>query len=234
MSVSSPLRLVLFDCDGTLLNSAGSIVHCMAATFEEFGLPKPDTAATRSIIGLSLDLAIARLIGSDIDARVIDMVKAYKAHFTALRQKQDFHEPLYPGIRSLLDTLNGYDTILTGIVTGKSRRGVDFVCSDHKLESFCVSRTADECPSKPDPTMVLECCHDTGIEPSATLVVGDSSYDMEMAVAAGALAVAVAWGYQPVQTLIAAGAQYCLDRPQDLLPLISSQNSDQNSGLFHA
>ncbi|RCS24519.1 HAD family hydrolase [Phyllobacterium salinisoli] len=215
------MKLVLFDCDGTLVDSAGVIHRCMARTFAEAGIAEIDEAQTRSIIGLSLDHAIARLLKCDLDANVAALAQRYKDHFILLRGEPDFAEPVFPGIPELVVELAHRDDIVIGMVTGKSRRGVRKVLEMHGLsEYFTVVRTADDCPSKPHPAMVLEACAEMGFDPTEALVVGDAIYDMEMARAAGALAVGVSWGYHTPEALRATGAHHVLDVPADLLTLL--------------
>jgi phosphoglycolate phosphatase len=215
------MKLVLFDCDGTLVDSAHLIHEVMVKTFDDFGLQPPDPAATRSIIGLTLDSAIARLRGLDaVDPQSTDMMARYKFHFLPTRDEQGFQEPLYPGIKGMIDTLAARNDVIIGAVTGKSRRGLNLICETHGFEkTFFVSRTADDCPSKPHPAMVLECCDHTGISAADTVVIGDSIYDMEMAKAAGARAIGVSWGYGTVEDLKRAGADGIADSASDILIL---------------
>ncbi|YBV97323.1 HAD-IA family hydrolase [Phyllobacteriaceae bacterium JZ32] len=218
------MKLVLFDCDGTLVDSAGVIHRCMARTFAEAGLAELAETETRSIIGLSLDHAIARLLKCEIDAEVQALAQRYKDHFIVMREEPDFAEPVFPGIPALVADLGRRDDIVIGMVTGKSRRGVRRVLEMHGLsEHFFVVRTADDCPSKPHPAMVLEACAEAGFDPGEALVVGDAIYDMEMARAAGALAVGVSWGYHSSEALRASGADHVLDVPADLLTLLERQ-----------
>ncbi|PRD41342.1 HAD family hydrolase [Phyllobacterium phragmitis] len=215
------MKLVLFDCDGTLVDSAGVIHRCMARTFAEAGMTQIDEVHTRAIIGLSLDHAIARLLKCDVDAAVQALAQRYKDHFVLMRGEPDFAEPVFPGIPELIAELGRRDDIVIGMVTGKSRRGVRKVLELHGLsEHFIVVRTADDCPSKPHPAMVLEACAEAGFDPAEALVVGDAIYDMEMARAAGALAVGVSWGYHTSEALRATGAHHILDVPADLLALL--------------
>ncbi|WP_188821792.1 HAD-IA family hydrolase [Brucella endophytica] len=215
------MRLVLFDCDGTLVDSAGVIHRCMARTFAEAGLAELQEAETRSIIGLSLDNAIAKLLNCEIDASIQALTARYKYHFHAIRDEPGFAEPCFPGIAELLADLARRDDVCVGMVTGKSRRGVQWVLEAHGFtKHFLVVRTADDCPSKPHPAMVLEACSEAGFDPSDALVVGDAIYDMQMARAAGALAVGVSWGYHTPEALRASGAHQILETPSDLLPIL--------------
>jgi phosphoglycolate phosphatase len=211
------MKLALFDCDGTLVDSAGLIHETMRRTFEAFGKPEPRLEETKAIIGLTLDIAIARMQGKPhVEQEDIDMRAHYKSLFTVVRQDLDYKEPLFPGIRELMDAVGARDNLLIGAVTGKSRRGLKLIVETHGFD-FIVSRTADDCPSKPHPAMVTECCDETGIDAADTIVIGDAIYDMQMAKAAGAKAIGVAWGYASVDELIANGADAIAYHPNEIL-----------------
>ncbi|WP_137134011.1 HAD-IA family hydrolase [Rhizobium sp. FKY42] len=216
------MRLVLFDCDGTLVDSAKLIHEVMVRTFIRFQHAAPTLEQTKSIIGLTLDIAIARLQGkAHADEEAVAMMAYYKSIFLPTRAELGFEEPLFDGIRDVLTSLEARDELICGAVTGKSRRGLNMIVETHRLgRLFTVSRTADECPSKPHPAMVTECCDESGIVPSRTLVIGDAIYDMQMAKAAGATAIGVAWGYASVADLLSAGADVIARTPDDLLRLI--------------
>lgn len=212
------MKLVLFDCDGTLVDSAAIIHACMVTTFREAGLAEPELAATKKIIGLTLDIAIATMLDQPPGSESVHLAQRYKEHFMMLRQSGGVHEPLYDGIAPLIASLSRRDDILIGMVTGKSRRGVKSVLETHGFaQHFITVRTADDCPSKPSPAMVLECCAETGIDPASTFVVGDAIYDMQMARSAGAQALGVSWGYHNRDSLMASGAHAVLGVPGDLL-----------------
>lgn len=216
------MKLVLFDCDGTLVDSVALIHEVMVRTFRQFGKAEPSVAATKAIIGLTLDIAIARIDGKPhADTEAVAMMAHYKDIFLGVRGELGFHEPLFPGIAELIAALTVRDDVLIGAVTGKSRRGLDMVLETHGFTShFFVSRTADDCPSKPHPAMVTECCDQAGFVPADTVVIGDAVYDMQMAKAAGATAIGVSWGYASVEQLWAAGADAVVDRPADILNYI--------------
>ena len=120
-----PLRLALFDCDGTLVDSAFAIQRAMVQVFEKFSYKEPDLDETKLVIGLSLDRAIARLLGRPVDDEILEMVTAYKQIFAKNRGDISFTEPLFPGISEMLTTLESKDDVLLGVVTGKSRLGID-------------------------------------------------------------------------------------------------------------
>lgn len=216
------MKLVLFDCDGTLVDSAALIHETMRRTFVQFGKPEPTFEATKGIIGLTLDIAIARIDGKPhVDDEAIAMTAYYKSLFSTVRADLDFREPLFDGIREVVDALVAREDVLIGAVTGKSRRGLDLVLETHGLSPhFLFCRTADDCPSKPHPAMVTECCDESGMAASETIVIGDAIYDMQMAKAAGATAIGVAWGYASVDELWKAGADAVVERPADLLAYI--------------
>ncbi|KOF22333.1 HAD family hydrolase [Ensifer adhaerens] len=213
------MKLALFDCDGTLVDSGGLIHEVMARTFEAFDLDRPEISATKGIIGLTLDIAIARLLEREhVDEQALAMTAHYKAIFAGVRAEAGFQELLFPGIAEMMQTLSGRDELLIGAVTGKSRRGLTHIAETHGFDRmFFVSRTADDCPSKPHPAMVTECCSQAGIDPSDTVVIGDAIYDMQMAKAAGAAAIGVAWGYAGVSDLVEAGADYIARTPADII-----------------
>jgi phosphoglycolate phosphatase len=199
-------RLVLFDCDGTLIDSAAVIVGAMAAAFERHDLAVPPEAEIRAIIGLSLPTAVATLAAHHPEAPVAELVKAYKAAYRDAATREAAHEPLFPGITEAIDRI-GNDHTLLGVVTGKSRAGLSRVLAAHGLaDRFVVTRTADDAPSKPAPDMVLQAVTETGADAERTLVIGDTSFDMAMARAAGACGIGVGWGYHPVEELRRVGA----------------------------
>ncbi len=201
-------RLVLFDCDGTLVDSQQMIVATMTEAFAKVGHAPPERAGVLSIIGLSLPEAIGRL-GPGLDTVSVGLVAdAYRDTYQAMRFRLAETAPLYPGALDALRALAARDDVLLGIVTGKSRRGLDAILETHGLAgTFSVLRTADDGPSKPHPFMVVDAVATLGGDVARTVVVGDTGYDMLMARAAGALALGVTWGYNSRDQLVEAGAQ---------------------------
>ncbi len=202
------LRLVIFDCDGTLVDSQRPIAHAMARAFEAEGLAPPAPEAVRAIIGLSLPEAIAALAPGLDGTLVARLVEGYKRAFIAERQRPDHEEPLFEGVRAALDRLAALDHVLLGIATGKARRGIDVLFAREGLaDYFHTVQTADRAPSKPHPAMLHQAMEEVGATPRETVMVGDTSFDMEMARNAGVSAIGVAWGYHPVARLVASGAE---------------------------
>ena len=210
-------RLALFDCDGTLVDSGATIHRALVDSFERSGLVCPPPAEARRVIGLSLVEAMAALLpelGPDDHVR---MAEEYKRSFIALRAAGEVEEPLFDGISELLDALDASGWLL-GVATGKSDRGLGHCLRCHGIaERFVTLQTADRHPSKPDPSMVMQAMTDAGAGPGTTVVIGDTSFDMMMAINAGARAIGVVWGYHHAEELIEAGASALAERPSDVL-----------------
>jgi phosphoglycolate phosphatase len=210
------VRLIIFDVDGTLVDSQDLIVEAQARTFAAHGLAAPGRERSLSVVGLSLREAFTALVGPD--GPVESLAEAYKEAFAAIRSDPRWHEPLFPGMADVLTALAARDDIVLGIATGKSRRGVAHLLERHGWEAFFSTiQTADDAPSKPHPGMVLNAMADTGAGPDRTIMVGDSTYDMTMARAAGATALGVSWGYHGVDMLREAGAGAIVDDHLGLL-----------------
>ena len=203
--MSNPL--VVFDCDGTLVDSQHSICTAMTRAFEEAKLAPPDRPAILSVVGLSLPLAIARLL-PDAEADFHDHLSdRYKLAFQAMRREEGGCEPLYPGIADLVVELDAAGWLL-GVATGKSDRGLALCLTHHGLiDRFVTLQTADRHPSKPHPSMLLTAMAEAGAAPDTTVMIGDTSFDIDMGVAAGVRSIGVAWGYHPPAELLASGAQ---------------------------
>ncbi len=213
-------RIIVFDCDGTLVDSAAMILAAMDRAFDAAGLARPPHCAVRRVIGLSLDEAFRSLAPSETPDAVAGLVDHYRKVFAALREENLYDEPLFEGIDRLLEELDE-DGRLLAIATGKSRRGVDHLIAKHRLERLFVSvQTADLNPSKPHPAMLLRAVAEAGGTPSETAMIGDTSYDMEMAVAAGALPLGVAWGHHDAAYLRATGAAAVAEDSAELRALL--------------
>lgn len=202
------LKLVIFDVDGTLVDSQADILASMAAAFASEGLEPPSREAVLGIVGLSLPVAIARLRPEAEPAQTDRMVEAYKDAYIGLRVAGGPEaSPLFPGIPALLDRLSARDDLLLGIATGKSRRGLTALLDGHGLSKrFVTTQVADDHPSKPHPSMIFTALMEAGVEAADAVMIGDTSYDMDMARAAGVRAIGVTWGYHRPEALVAASA----------------------------
>ncbi|MCF6321219.1 MAG: HAD-IA family hydrolase [Rhizobiaceae bacterium] len=211
------MRLIIFDVDGTLVDSQAIIHEAMCLTFSDFEVPPLPIEATRSIIGLTLNQAIARLLGREVDNEIDEMTARYKEHYLQLAKLPAMQSMLYEGINSVIEILNAQPETLLAIATGKSRRGLNTLIETHRFkDKFVAWRSADDCPSKPHPAMILECCDEAGCTPAQSVMVGDASFDMEMAITAGAGALGVSWGYQDIAALKSAGASKIVHSPAEL------------------
>ncbi|TFI58385.1 HAD family hydrolase [Sphingomonas parva] len=215
-------RLAIFDCDGTLVDGQASICLAMEQCFVEAGLAAPPRERTRRVVGLSLAEAMATLLPEAEEAIHRSLAERYKKAFHGLRGRGLVEEPLYDGIPELLGTLEA-DGWLLGVATGKSDRGLGLCLAHHGLSAhFCTLQTADRHPSKPHPSMIEAALGDAGADAAASMMIGDTTYDMIMAKAAGVTAVGVAWGYHDPQELLAAGADFIAVTPADIATLMKA------------
>jgi phosphoglycolate phosphatase len=214
------LKLILFDVDGTLVDSQNIIVAAQRMAFAAHGLEPPSRELSLSIVGLSLVEAFTVLVGSK--GPVVELAEAYKEAFAVLRQDPAHAEPLFPGAGACLEQLSRRQDVLLGIATGKSRRGVAHLLERHDWHKvFATIQTADDAPSKPHPAMILQAMDELGVAPQDTAMIGDSSYDMAMARAAGVEAIGVSWGFQPVAALTEAGARHIIHSYGELGPILN-------------
>jgi len=216
------VSLILFDCDGTLVDSQHVIIETMNRAFRARQLAPPKPEQTRSIVGLSLEKAMAEL-APDLEASDHrHLAELYKEHFAKLRLADDFSEPLFEGVVDTLDRLAAKNVTL-GVATGKSLRGLRMVLEHHGLrDRFSTLQTADFHPSKPHPSMIETAMKETGAAAGATWLVGDTSFDMEMATAAGVRPIGVSWGYHPRSRLMETGAELVIDRFEHILDLMDA------------
>ena len=200
--------LIIFDWDGTLMDSEAKIVRCMQAAAVDVGIPDPGTAAIRDIIGLGLKEAMQVLFPEQAPVRRAELVERYRRHFLELNATD---MPLFPGVPQGLTQLTqqGY---LLAIATGKARRGLNRVLDDTGMSHlFVSSRCADEAFSKPHPKMLEDILDDTGVDAGRALMVGDTVYDMEMARNAKVAGLAVSYGVHARERLLDCGALACLN-----------------------
>jgi phosphoglycolate phosphatase len=217
------MKLIIFDCDGTLVDSQHAICAAMQYAFSSLELPAPARKDILSVVGLSLPQTFQVLAGAHSEKLQLALAEAYRTDFPGKRTMPEMHDQLYPGIGEVVSALSGRDDVLLGIATGKSRRGVARLLERENWHGhFTTIQTADDNPSKPHPEMIRRAMAETGVEPSATLMIGDTTYDIEMGRAAGVNTLGVAWGYHAPERLIAAGADTMVETPDRLLGSISA------------
>lgn len=211
----SRVMLAVFDCDGTLVDSQHAINSCMTDAFIHVGLQPPPISSVRRVVGLPLAQAIEILADDDV-APVPAMVEAYSASWQRMRTGGKLDEPLFDGTFELLSGLHASAWTL-GVATGKSMRGLEATLAHHGLNGlFSTLQTADRARGKPHPEMLELAMAETAAEPAETVMIGDTTYDMEMAVNAGVRALGVAWGYHAPEDLKAAGALMVAENVADL------------------
>lgn len=215
-----PIRLAVFDCDGTLVDGQHDIHAAMDEAFAGLGLPRPDRRLVRRAVGLSLPQVMRHLAPEANAALLAALTEGYKAAYRAAREAGRVAEPLFPGIRALLEHLRaeGWDL---AVATGKSRRGLDHCLASHDLtHHFASLQTADHHPSKPHPAMLQAALDETLALPQDSVMIGDTGFDMAMARAIGVRAIGVGWGYHEAEELLATGAEAVAHSAEELGDLL--------------
>lgn len=213
--------LAVFDCDGTLVDSQHNIVAAMTEAWRAYGLEPLAGAAVRRVVGLPLVDAIALLFPDGERRDHIALSDLYKDAFRTLRLKPDHHEPLYPGAIEALDALESGGALLA-VATGKSRRGLVATLERHGLaERFTVLKTSDDAPGKPNPHMLLDAMSETGARPESTVMIGDTVFDIKMAINARTPSIGVSWGYHDPAELVSAGATEIVERFGDVVKAVA-------------
>ena len=207
------LNLLVFDWDGTLMDSEARIVSCMQAAIEDLGLEPREAASIRNIIGLGLHEAISTLYpGSDTTLHVA-VTDRYRYHFLTANQTRS---ELFPGAEETVHGLSEAGFLLA-VATGKGRKGLDMVLEETGLgQYFHATRCADETFSKPHPQMLEELMDELGAEPGETLMIGDTEYDMQMATNARTHSLAVSYGVHEKERLLQHNPLHCLDAIDEL------------------
>lgn len=201
------MKLVIFDCDGTLVDSQNGIVAAMDFAFREGGLAPPARTEVLGVVGLSLPEAFTALAPDQSESVRERLRDHYRAAFTAIRQNREHDEPMFPGMRAVVEELARRNDVALGVATGKSRRGVDRLFTREGFHAyFATVQTADGHPSKPHPSMIEAAMRQTAVAAEATVMIGDTTFDIEMAGRAGVRALGVSWGYHRVDQLERAGA----------------------------
>lgn len=205
-------ELIVFDWDGTLMDSAAMIVDSVQAAARDLGLEPPSDERARHIIGLGLEDALRHALPDLPEARYADLVERYRHHYLS----RDHELVLFAGATALIENLAAQGRWLA-VATGKSRRGLDRALEQSGLGPFFHgTRCADECHSKPHPQMLEELMAELAVPPAQTLMIGDTTHDLLMAKNAGVDAVGVSYGAHPREALLAAGPRYLADSLVDL------------------
>jgi phosphoglycolate phosphatase len=209
--VRQSLRLVVFDFDGTLVDSQHMIAEVMLAAFEAHDLALPAPARIRRLVGLPLEQAIATLLPESMVNAAAKVTATYREFFREAMQRDETLPPLYDGMAALLAELDRAGSLL-GICTGRARHSLAHMLKAHGLDRhFVTLQTGDRHPGKPHPAMLQAALHEAGVRPDDALMVGDTTFDMEMARNAGVAALGVAWGYHDAAELAAVGAEAAAD-----------------------
>ncbi|GAB4040124.1 MAG: HAD-IA family hydrolase [Rubrivivax sp.] len=190
MTVPRRFDLIVFDWDGTLFDSTALIVRCIQAACADLGLPVPDDRRAAYVIGLGLHDALQHVVPGLPAERYPELGRRYRHHYFA-RQ----HElVLFPGTLTMLQALKARNHWLA-VATGKSRAGLDEALAHAELHGmFDATRTADETASKPNPLMLEQLMREFGVDPERTLMIGDTTHDLQLARNAGTASLAVAYG----------------------------------------
>jgi phosphoglycolate phosphatase len=207
------MKLVIFDCDGTIVDSQAGIVLSVQHAFKSLRMTPPSREKTLSVVGLSLPEAFAVLAPEAESGTCSELAERYKSAFRELNRNAADYDILFPMAKEVVEALAARPDVMLGMATGKSRRGVDRLFEREGWhEHFVTIQTADDHPSKPHPSMILQAMRETDMAPSATIMIGDTTYDVEMARSAGAGAIGVAWGYHHHSELSDAGAHTIVDQ----------------------
>ena len=213
---TAPLKLAILDCDGTIVDSKTAIVTSMKAAFVHVDMVPPKPEEIVRIVGLNLADAINVLLQGQKPEMIPTLVDAYREVATKRRAGGYWEDPLYPDAKEVIQALNAAGWLL-GVATGKSKRGLDAVFDTHEIgHHFVTTQTSDNGPGKPAPDMLYRALRETGVEAHNTVMIGDTTFDMEMAMNAGVPAIGVSWGYHTDRELLAAGARVIVHGFQDL------------------
>ena len=215
-------RLAVFDCDGTLVDSAANICMAMEACFAKSALPLPPRERTRRVVGLSLVEAVRMLHPDAPHEHHVVMAEDYRQAFHDLRRRGLVTEPLFDGIADAIARIDAAGWLL-GVATGKSDRGLGLCLDHHRIaHHFVTLQTADRHPSKPHPAMLEAAMAEAGAEPATTVMIGDTAFDIGMAKQASVTAIGVAWGYHEPAELLAEGADHVVTDPAELAALLET------------
>jgi phosphoglycolate phosphatase len=210
--MAAGFQLIVFDWDGTLMDSAFAITCSIQAACRDLGLPVPADERARHVIGLGMDEALSCAVPTLAREDYPKMHERYRHHYLAASSEV----VLFPGVSDLLDWLDGAGRLLA-VATGKSRFGLTHALARSGLDGrFHATRCADESFSKPHPAMLEELMDELGVAPAQTLMIGDTTHDLQMARNAGVAGVGVGYGAHPIGALYAENPFACVKTPQEL------------------
>jgi phosphoglycolate phosphatase len=219
------VKLIIFDFDGTLVDSRSLILESHRIVFGEFRLPPPSAVDSLALVGKSLNVILTQLAGPS--APIPEMVRAYDLLLPQLRADAAFAEKPFDGIGELLHELHSSADYVLGLATGhRSDTVAPALEALRWTDLFRTIQAADMAPSKPHPAMLLQALAATGANPGNTIFIGDTVFDMEMARTAGVRSIGVSWGYHPAERLVAAGTGHVAQTVDDLRGYIRSAMSD--------
>jgi phosphoglycolate phosphatase len=222
MTQAPPLRFAAFDLDGTLIDSAGSIVDGVLACWADCGFPEIDPEDARRIIGLPWDASVLSLLPGAGEAEFAKIRSYYDDVRSGKKTRPPIRETAFDGAHEILDVLEeqGY---LLGLVTSRSGGRLQELLESHNLETrFLIHKTADMGPGKPNPHLLLEAMSDLGVDHANTVMIGDTTFDIMMAVNAGVGSVGVSWGVHEVHELHDAGAHHVVEGFHELPPILDT------------
>lgn len=215
------MRLIVFDCDGTLVDSQQTIITATQEALGEFGYAAPSRRDILYAVGLPVDVAMRGHAPDATDDQIAGMLDVYRETYQQLVQQDDRGQVMFEGMHEQIIKLGNMDDTLLGIITMKSRRGLERVVDAYDIRQFFqVLKSADDGPGKPNPDLMLDAIRQTGVDASQALMVGDTSFDILMAKSAGTKAIGVGWGYQTVEELEESGADAIAETPEDLNDLL--------------
>jgi phosphoglycolate phosphatase len=210
--MSAIFDLIVFDWDGTLMDSTSAIARAIQSACRDLGLPAPDDLRARHVIGLGFAEALQYAVPGLPPRDYPKMAERYRHHYLAGHEEL----ALFPGLADLLAWLRREGRLLA-VATGKSRVGLDRVLNQSGLGPlFHATRCADECFSKPHPAMLEELMAELGVAPGKTLMIGDTTHDLQMAKNAGTAGIGVGFGAHPLAALRAETPLACVETPEEL------------------
>ncbi|MDH5230661.1 MAG: HAD-IA family hydrolase [Gammaproteobacteria bacterium] len=219
--MSKPYKLLVFDWDGTLMDSQAEIISCFQSAAKDLAREVPSTAAIRDIIGLGMKEAIMQLFpGISEETDVQEVIAAYRHHYFS---EDKISSELFNGIMTMFEQLAEQDVFLA-VATSKGRRGLDLALQRTGLNTvFHVTRCIDEAQSKPHPQMLLDIIDYTGVDARETLMIGDTEYDLLMARNAASDGLGVCCGAHERQRLLACEPVACLEHTTDIVHWLANK-----------